>query len=144
MRVNDMQGRLAACLFGLGLLTPAAASQLVAHQPMSVCVASANAPKLAGKRIRVEGYIFDLSSHGFVLASKRSCQSRGQLGLLTNRVHDTQVWRGAFAKSMGPKRAVLIGVVQWRKARDGGGQVPVLAVERVESIAAREADLNDF
>jgi hypothetical protein len=39
----------------------------------SVCWVSANAGKLIGKRVRVSGYVVDLSSHGFVLTGKRGC-----------------------------------------------------------------------
>lgn len=132
-----------SCLAALAMLTivPSAAAQ---GRTLPVCHVSADAAKFIGKRVRVEGYIFDLSSHGFVLASKRNCKGRGQLGLWVQRVADTPVWRKAFTDSGGPKRAVLVGVVRWNKLRYGAGRNPALTVERVVSISSREADPEDF
>jgi len=144
MRAKAMLKRRAALLTGFALLLFATPGQSAAPPPLSVCAASESATKFIGKRVRVEGYIFDLSSHGFVLASDRTCKSRGQLKLvIKNGVYESEVWRKAFAKSLGPKRAILVGIVHWRDAR-AGGRAPALLVERVEYIANREADLKSF
>ena len=113
------------------------------QKPLSVCTVSTDAPRFVGKRVRVEGYIFDLGSHGFVLASKRSCKEQGQLKLQIRWVSETKVWQSAFANSDGPKRAILIGVIRWKSARYQG-VIPGLDVERVAWIAARDADESDF
>lgn len=105
---------------------------------VDVCRVSAIPANWIGKKVRVEGYIVDLSSHGFVLVSARGCTGHGQLVLLTSLVDGTMAWQSAFAESAGPKRAVLIGRVRWTQAR-AGGRIPALKVFHVESIARREA-----
>lgn len=117
---------------------------VAAGQPAHVCQVSHAAAKLIGKRLRVEGYIWDLGSHGFVLSGKRDDCKAGQLGLWTNQVNGSPAWRNAFANSLGPKRAVLVGTIRWQEARFGAGRHPALTVERVEYVSPREADLKDF
>jgi len=102
------------------------------------------ATKLIGKRVTVEGYIFDLSSHGFALIGKRR-ECLGALFLLTEQVDSGAIWRKAFANSLGPKRAVLVGTVGWQQPHFGGsGHVPALRVERVQFLSPHEAALKNF
>jgi hypothetical protein len=128
----------------VGVLSPSAAAAAVQPSAVPVCQIAHDAAKLIGKRVRVSGYIWDLSSHGFVLTSKRRDCNVGQLGLWTEDVDSSPTWRSAFANSLGPKRAVLVGTVRWQHARFGKGRNPALTVERIEYLGRREADLKDF
>ena len=128
----------------VGVLNPSMAVAAGKPAPSSVCQVARDAAKLIGKRVRVEGYVWDLSSHGFVLTGKRRDCKVGQLGLGTEHVKSRPTWRKAFANSQGPKRAILVGTVRWQKAGFSGGRNPALTVERVEYIGRREADLKDF
>jgi hypothetical protein len=136
-------------LLSLVLVVGAALTQsavLAAEQlaPSPVCQVARDAAKLIGKRVRVEGYVWNLSSHGFVLTGKRRDCKSGQLGLWTKDVADNVTWRSAFATSLGPKKAILVGTVRWQQARFSGGRNPALTVERVEYLSPREADLQRF
>jgi hypothetical protein len=128
---------LAGLFLGVGpsLAAPAGTTTL------SVCRVSAEARDWVGKRIVVQGYIVDLGSHGFALVSGRECKTNGQLALFTGNVGGSAIWQKAFTGSIGPKHAVLIGVVRWERARVSG-HVPALEVEQVASIANHEADLS--
>jgi hypothetical protein len=126
------------------ILIPNNATAAVWPASTPVCQASRDARKLIGKRVRVEGYILNLSSHGFVLTSKRRDCELGQLFLKTRRVDSSPDWRHAFARSLGPKRAILVGTVQWEKARFTRGRNPTLAVERIVYLSQRDADPKDF
>lgn len=108
------------------------------HPKIDVCRIAATPKNWIGKAVRVEGYVVDLSSHGFVLTGGRGCMGHGQLGIVTNLIDGAPIWRNAFAGSSGPKRAILIGRVHWTRAQMGGRN-PSLEVLRVESIAAHEA-----
>ena len=128
----------------VGALSPNRAVAAGRPGPSPVCEVARDAAELIGKRVRVEGYIWDLSSHGFVLTGKRRDCKVGQLSLWTENVDSSPTWRRAFANSLGPKRAVLVGTVRWQRARFSGGRNPSLTVERVEYVSQREADLKDF
>lgn len=130
--------------FSLGLLPLSPAVAVRQSAPTTVCQVARDAAKLIGRRVRVEGYIFDLSSHGFVLIDKRQACKAGQLGLWTQHVNGSPAWHKAFANSLGPKRAILVGTVRWQKARVSGGRNPALAIERVEYLGQRDADLKEF
>jgi hypothetical protein len=108
------------------------------HPKIDVCRIAATPEDWIGKAVHVEGYVVDLSSHGFVLTGGGECTGHGQLQLFINLIDRTPIWRNAFAGSSGPKRAILIGRVHWTRAQMGGRN-PSLEVLRVESIAAREA-----
>ena len=108
------------------------------HPKIDVCRIAASPKNWIGKAVRVEGYVVDLSSHGFVLTGGRGCMRHGQLGIVTNLIDGAPIWRNAFAGSSGPKRAILIGRVHWTRAQMGGRN-PSLEVLRIESIAAHEA-----
>lgn len=127
-------------LFG-GLLVTAAVvhARTPPIRPIPVCKISTEAREWIGKRVTVEGYIVDLGTHGFVLVASAGCKQFNQLGLTVNQVEGTAIWRNAFSTSLGPKRGILVGVVQWRRAPMGGFN-PDLQVERIVSIAKHEAD----
>lgn len=109
-----------------------------------VCQVIRNDANLIGKQVTIEGYIFDLGSHGFALTGKRR-ECTGALFLWTQRVDRNAIWRRAFANGLGPNRAVLVGTVKWQQPHFGGtGRVPALVVERIEFLSSHEADLNDF
>jgi hypothetical protein len=133
----------------LCLLIGCVVSQPSAHAAaqaaaVPVCQVIRNNTKLIGKRVTVEGYIFDLSSHGFALIGKRR-ECLGALFLLTEQVDSGAIWRKAFANSLGPKRAVLVGTVGWQQPHFGGsGHVPALRVERVQFLSPHEAALKNF
>ena len=113
------------------VLVPTNATAAGQPASTSVCQVIRDAGKLIGKRLRVEGYIWDLDTHGFVLTGKRRHCERGLLVLLTGRVENTQTWLKAFASSPGgPKRAILVGTVGWAKARFGGRN-PALTIQQV-------------
>jgi Domain of unknown function (DUF4431) len=116
--------------------TASIASQL---RTIPVCSAIWGADQLIGQRVRVEGYILSLGSHGFVLASKRrDCKRGGQLGLqVGDSVINDPSWRRAFRNSLGPKRATVIGTVKWREAGLVSARNPALTVERVQLIGER-------
>ena len=131
------------CVVACSIVVPTEASSAKQPAATSVCELARNAAKLTGKRLQVEGYILSLSSHGFVLVGKRrDCAS--QLALRIDNVNGTDAWRKAFATSLGPKRAMLVGTVGWEKARATGGRNPSLAVEQVVYLSQREADADDF
>jgi hypothetical protein len=121
----------------------AAAPADTTFHTIPVCTVSSDAPAFIGKRVTLDGYINDLGSHGFVLAAKKGCRGRSLVKLSIDTVIDKPVWRRAFANSIGPKHAVLTGVVYWVRNR-AGALVPALRIERVEQIAAHDADVRDF
>lgn len=132
-------------LSNLSLFTVGALSgSLVAASPRSpapVCQIARDAAKLIGQRVRVEGYVWNLGTHGFVLTGERQCKS-GLLSLSAEHVSGTPIWRKAFADKMGVRRAVLTGTVRWKKFEFG--HRPALSIERVEHVGRREADLPNF
>ena len=127
----------------LAVLVPATlAIAASGKQPkLDVCRVAAQSADWIGKVVRVEGYVVNLGTHGYVLTSGRGCAGRGQLGLSTDQIDGTAIWQKAFASSDGPKRAVLIGKIRWEQARMGGRN-PALELQRVESISSREARLS--
>ena len=134
-------------LFSLALgvlLNAASVASAGQFAPTPICQISRDAAKLIGKRVKVEGYIFNLGSHGFVLTGKRR-DCNAVLGLWTANVDGTPMWRRAFENSLGPKLAVLIGIMKWQQPHFGGpGHVPALTIEHVQYLSQREADLKDF
>lgn len=128
----------------VGVLNPSMAVVAGQPAPAPVCQVARDAAKLIGKQMRVEGYVWDLGSHGFVLTGKRQDCKVGQLSLWTEQVNSSPTWRKAFANSQGPKRAILVGTVRWQKAGFSGGRNPALTVERIEYVSRSEADLKDF
>ena len=139
---SDMKHGLLRALVLLSVPTLATATPS-GQSAIDVCRIAAAPENWIGAKVRVEGYVIDLSSHGFVLVSGRGCTGHGQLGLLTNSVDGAPTWRSAFGKSSGPKRAVLIGRVRWTRAQMGGRNA-ALVVLQVESIADREAHLDEL
>jgi hypothetical protein len=136
-------------LYFLGIVVCAVAGPSIAiaadqRHPAAVCQVARDAAKMIGQRVRVEGYVWDLGSHGFVLTGKRRDCKAGQLGLWTDHVDSNPAWRKAFAQSLGPKRAILIGTVRRQQARFSKGRNPGLTVERLEYLSQREANLKDF
>lgn len=132
--------RLLLLMIIMGALSPSVAGQ---SAPAPVCEVARDAAKLIGKRVRVEGYVWDLGSHGFVLTGRRQDCKFGQLGLWTQHVDSSPTWRKAFATSLGPKRAILVGIVRWQKTRLGGRN-SALTIERVDYLSRREAGTKDF
>lgn len=112
----------------------ASAHAATSPPPLTVFQVRAQASHLIGTQIRVEGYIVNLNSHGWVLATKPSCKRESQIGLRVERVEDTAAWKKAFRDSWGPKRAVLIGVLRWVNP-----VYPELTIQRVQNISSREA-----
>ena len=110
----------------------------------SACQVAHDAARLIGKRVRVEGYIWNLSSHGFVLAGRRRDCRVGQLRLWTDSVDGSAIWQKVFRQGLGPNRAILVGTVRWHQARFGDGHNPGLRVERIEYLSQREANVEDF
>ena len=125
-------------LIAFALTLPASASDVANSMPKrTVCDVHANARRLTGKRVRVEGYIFDLMSHGIVLAPGRH-QCSGLLGLEISEVEGKSAWKRFDG---GPMRATLVGTVMWEPARLGGFN-PALKVERVESLARKDSPIS--
>ena len=118
--------------------------QATQSSTLHVCQVARHASDLIGHRVRVEGYVLDLGSHGFVLVGRRRECTAGQLGLWTADVGNSPTWRTAFSTSVGPKRAILVGIVRWEQAHFGTGHKPALRLERVEYLSQRDADLKDF
>jgi len=133
------------------LLIPASAIAAAKPASTSVCQVSRDASKLIGKRLRVDGYVSNLGTHGFVLVGKRQ-DCEGKLVLRTGQAARSKAWRKAWDDgSLVPKRAVLVGTVGWQKARFTDGRNPALTVEQVvylspheADLGAHEADLSDF
>jgi hypothetical protein len=122
------------------LLSAGGAATARQPAPASVCEVVRAAGKLIGKQVRVEGEVWDLGTHGFALTSRRPGCENGQLGLWTDHVDGSSIWRRAFSNSSGPKRAILIGIVRWGKPRFAAGRNPALTVTRVEHLSRREID----
>jgi hypothetical protein len=133
------------CALVGSLIAPMSASAAGQPAPTSVCQVIRNAAKLTDKRLRVEGYVSDLGSHGFVLIGKRrDCREEGILVLRIGRVRSNEAWRKAFAGSAGLKRAILVGKVGWVPSQYFGGRNPALTVERVIYLSQQQADESDF
>jgi hypothetical protein len=126
------------------LCVPANAIAAAPSASTSICQVSRDAAKLIGKRLRVEGYVFNLGSHGFVLVGKRR-ECEGQLVLRIGHPGSSKAWRAAWNDgSLGPKRAILVGTVGWQKARLTDGRNPALTVEQVIYLSPHDGNLSDF
>jgi hypothetical protein len=134
---------LLLCIIACGIVVPLGAGSAKQPTTTSVCYVARNAGKLIGKRVHAEGYVLNLGSHGFVLAAKRSdCSSL--LALHIDNVSGTEDWQKAFATSLGPRHAILVGTVGWEAAQAMQGRNPSLTVERVVYLSQHEAGANDF
>lgn len=136
--------RLLPALALLGSATSTAPLHSAHLRAVPVCQVARNAEALIGKRVRVEGYVLNLSSHGLVLTAKRRDCDAGQLSLWTELVDSDPAWRAVFPRSFGPRRAILVGTVRWQPARFGSGRNPALTVERVDYLSRINAKDKDF
>ena len=134
--------RVAVALISALWLAQIDTARALPLRQVSVCDLTWNTAELIGQRVRVEGYIFDLSSHGIALISKRrQCSRVTSVSLMGAKVYP--LLYKAVAKSGGPKRVIIFGTVTWHPARLGGHN-PGLVVEQVEHISTHDADLKDF
>lgn len=120
------------------LLATAANPAVTNRATISACRVAATPAAWVGKEVRIEGYIVNLSSRGFVLVAARGCRAGSLLGLQVNKVRHTAIWRNAdFGTVSGPKRAVLVGKVRWRQPPlRGRADVEII---RLDSLSKRDA-----
>jgi hypothetical protein len=131
------------CAIVGSVVVPAHAIAALQPASTSVCDVSRDAGKLIGRRLRVEGYVLNLGSHGLVLTGARRDCELGQLVLRIDHVANNKAWQKAFANSLGPKRAILVGTVGWERARFGGRN-PALTVEQVIYLSPHDTELSNF
>ena len=111
-----------------------------------ICALAPHADKSIGKTVRVQGYVINLSSHGLILASRRGdCRELVQIGLRTNLMRRTSTGQKLLRIEAGAsRRATVIGIVGWTRARFSNDPIPVLFLTEVEALASSGTDLQKF